>query len=210
MKLYTMPNTCALSAHIVIKWAGLAIDVEVMPTGASRQPDYLAVNPHGKVPALRLDGGDILTEAAAILPLLAELAPGAALGGQDRSERARLSEALGFMIGEVHSDWTPHFAPSRYLSEAADFPRLETATFARLAPQYAFMEHELGQNAWFLFGRRTVADAYLYMLVRTADILPDGLEPYPALAAFRTRLDADVGVMAALAEQDLQCDSNVQ
>jgi glutathione S-transferase len=204
MKLYTMPNTCALAAHIVIKWTGLDIDVEVMSTGASRQPPYLAVNPHGKVPALRLDSGEILTEAGAILPLLAELAPETALGGHDQTERARLSEALAFMIGEVHSDWTPHFAPSRYLSDEADFPQLETATFERLAPQYAFLEEELGQNTWFLFGRRTIADAYLYMLARTADLMPDGLNPYPGLAAFRARLEADVGVIAALVEQDLR------
>jgi glutathione S-transferase len=204
MKLYTMPNTCALSAHIVIKWTGLDIDVDVMPTGASRQAAYLAVNPHGKVPALCLDGGNVLTEAAAILPLLAELAPEAALGGRDRIERARLSEALGFMIGEVHSDWTPHFAPSRFLPDEADFPRLETATFERLAPQYAFLEGEIGQGSWLLFGRRTIADAYLYMLARTADLMPDGLKPYPGLGAFRARLEADAGVIAALAEQDLQ------
>jgi glutathione S-transferase len=199
-----MPNTCALAAHIVIKWTGLDIDVDVMPTGTSRQSAYLVVNPHGKVPALRLESGDILTEAAAILPFLTELAPEAALGGRDRTERARLSEALGFMIGEVHSDWSPHFAPSRYLSNEADFPQLEKATFARLAPQYALLEQKLGLSAWFLFGRRTIADAYLYMLARTADLMPDRLTPYPGLTAFRARLEADLGVIAALAEQDFQ------
>jgi glutathione S-transferase len=67
MKLYTMPNTCALAPHIVIKWTGLDIDLEVMPSGGSRLPAYLAINRHGKIPALMLDNGDILTEAAAIL-----------------------------------------------------------------------------------------------------------------------------------------------
>jgi glutathione S-transferase len=199
-----MPNTCALAPHIVIKWTGLDIDVEVMPSGGSRLPAYLAINRHGKVPALVFDNGDILTEAAAILPYLAELAPEAELGGSDPIERARVAEALGFMVGEVHSDWTPHFAPQRYLTNDEDYPELERVTFERLAPQYAFLDASIGKGPWLLFGRRTIADAYLYMLARTADLMPGRLTPYPKLAAFRARLDVDSGVIAALAEQNLQ------
>lgn len=202
MRLYTMPDTCALAAHIVIKWAELDIEVEVMPSGGSRLPAYLAINPHGKVPALVLDDGHILTEAAAILPLLAELTPAVGLGGADRIERARVAEALGFMIGEVHSDWTPHFAPERFMADGARYPELERATFERLAPQYAFLEAAMADRSWLLFGRRTIADAYLYMLARTADMMPGQLETYPQLAAFRARLNVDPGVVAALAEQE--------
>jgi glutathione S-transferase len=203
MKLYTMPNTCALAVHIVIKWTGLDIDVDVMPPGGSRLPAYLAINRHGKVPALVLDDGRILTEAAAILPFIADFPPTSKLGGADRVERARISEALGFMIGEVHSDWTPHFAPQRYLSNEEGYPELERLTFERLAPQYKFLNDNLGAEHWFLFGRRTIADGYLYMLTRTADLMPGGLTPYPMLAEFRTRLELDSGVRSALADQDI-------
>ena len=196
-----MPDTCALAPHIVIKWTGLDIDVEVMPAHGSRLPAYLAVNPHGKVPALELDDGSVLTEASAILPLLAELAPADKLGGTDQHERARVAEALGFMIGEVHSDWTPHFAPQRYLADSVGYPELERVTFERLAPQYAFLNAGMSANPCLLFGRRTIADAYLYMLTRTADLMPGALGPFPMLAAFRARLDLDSGVIAALAEQ---------
>ena len=203
MKLYTMLDTCALAPHILIKWAGLDIDVEVMASHENRQPPYLALNPHGKVPALMLDDGSILTEAAAILPLLAELAPAVRLGGRDSRERARIAEALGFMIGEVHSDWTPHFAPQRYLAEGGDFIELERSTFERLGMQYTFLEEAMGPSGWYLFSRCTIADAYLYMLLRTADLMPEALRPYPKLAAFRARLDVEPSVVAALAEQSV-------
>ena len=202
MKLYTMPNTCALSVQIAIRWAGLDIPVEVMPSGGSRMPAYLAINSHGKVPALILEDGSVLTEAAAILPYVAELAPSARLGGDNILERARMAQALGFMIGEVHSDWTPHFAPQLFLATGVASGELEAMTFERLAPQYAFLEASLGGNPWLVFGRRTIADAYLYMLARTADLMPEGLTPYPMLSAFRARLELDPGVVAALAEQD--------
>lgn len=210
MKLYTMPNTCALAPHIVIKWAKLDVAIEVMPAGGSRLPAYLAINPHGKVPALRLaDPFRVLTEAIAILPYLAEMAPAARLGGMNAIEHARVAEALGFMIGEVHSDWDPHFAPQRFLSDAAGYAELEEATFERLAPQYAFLDDMIGAGPWLLFGRRTIADAYLYMLARTADLMPGALSPFANLAAFRARLERDPGVIAALAEQAAVPDEKV-
>ena len=86
----------------------------------------------------------------------------------------------------------------------ADYPELERVTFERLAPQYAFLDASIGKGPWLLFGRRTIADAYLYMLARTADLLPDRLTRYPMLAAFRARLELDSGVIAALAEQNIQ------
>lgn len=177
MKLYSMPNTCALAAHIVIKWTGLDIDVDVMPPGGSRLAAFLALNRHGKVPALVLDDGSVLTEAAAILPFIADFALTSNLGGADRIERARISEALGFMISEVHSDWTPHFAPQRCLSNEKGYPDLERVIFERLAPQHAFLNDALGSEQWLLFGRRTIAEGYLYMLTRTVDLMPGLLTP---------------------------------
>ena len=87
-----------------------------------------------------LDNGSILIRATVIIPLRAELAPAVRLGGRDSRERARIAEALRFMIGEVHSDWTPHFAPQRYLPEGGDFIELERSTFEQLGMQYAFLE----------------------------------------------------------------------
>nr|WP_274517580.1 glutathione S-transferase N-terminal domain-containing protein [Sphingomonas sp. PAMC 26621] len=176
--------------------------VEMMPAGGSRLPAYLSINPHGKVPALQLaDPLRILTEAIAILPYLAELAPAARLGGMNAIEHARVAEALGFMIGEVHSDWGPHFAPQRFLLDPSGYAELERVTFERLKPQYAFLDGMIGTAPWLLFGRRTIADAYLYMLTRTAGLMPGALKPFTNLAAFRARMERDPGVIAALAEQ---------
>ena len=183
MKLYTLPDTCALAAHIVIKWADLDIDVEVMAPHENRQPSYLALNPHGKVPALMLDDGSILTEAAAILPLLAELAPAVRLGGRDPRQRARIAEALGFMIGEVHSDWTPHFAPQRYLAEGGDFIELERSTFERLGTQYVPQHYDGEVLAVFLAEGRSI--------VRWQSVLAPGAEVHTVAAAHHIELFAE-------------------
>ena len=119
MKQYTTPDTCALAAHIVIKWAGLEIDLEVMAPPENRQFPYLALNPHGKVPALMLDDGSILTEAAAILPLLAELAPAVHLGGRDTRERALLEDQAHNMGSNSRLSWSAPSFRSRSISVAS-------------------------------------------------------------------------------------------
>lgn len=86
MKLFTIPGTCALSVHIVLEWVGARYDLEVMGRGDNRSSGYLEINPSGQVPAMQLDDGRVLTEAAAILIYLADVFPKANLangGGSD-------------------------------------------------------------------------------------------------------------------------------
>jgi glutathione S-transferase len=84
------------------------------------------------------------------------------------------------------------------------YPETQHVTFERLVPEYAFRHAAMGDAKWLLFGRRTIADVYLYMLARTADLMPGSRAPYPSLAAFRARLGVGSGGIAALAEQSLQ------
>ena len=126
MKLFSMPGTCALSVHIVLEWIGAPFDVEVMNRGDNRTPAYLAINPSGQVPALRLDDGTILTEAAAILPFLAESFPEAGLDSDDSAlGRYRLAQLLSFLTGEVHVAFKPFFMPQRFLADEAQFAALK-------------------------------------------------------------------------------------
>jgi glutathione S-transferase len=87
MKLYYSPGACSLSPHIVAGEAGLAIELEKVDLAehktASGQ-DYLAVNPKGYVPALRLDDGSVLTEGPAIVQYLADQKPASGFGPRVR------------------------------------------------------------------------------------------------------------------------------
>ena len=204
MKLFSIPGTCALSVHIVLGWIGAPFDVEVMDRGDNRAPAYLAINPSGQVPALRLDDGTILTEAAAILPYLAESFPEAGLGSdQSALGRYRLAQLLSFLTGEVHVAFKPFFMPQRFLADEAQFAALKANAFVALSPLLATLEVRLGSDNFILENRRTVADAYLYVLLRWVDNAPDGLSPYPALNRFRARMEIDPSVARALAKQGM-------
>ena len=201
--LYAMPGTCALAPNIAVAWLGAPVEVRTIPHGDNRKPEYLAINPHGKVPALQFDDGDVLTEAAAILAWL-----GAEYGkdsyARDTTLGRKEAEALSYMVSDVHGAFGAHFAPARF----ADGPCQDDAkrhAYAQIAKHYRFMAEHVERNGgeWYL-GKRSFADAYLYVLTRWADQTPVPLSDTPALVAHRTRMEADEKVRLALARQDMK------
>ncbi len=205
MKLYSMPGTCALSVHIALEWTRVPYDLELMAHGDNRQPSYLIINPSGKVPAIVLDDGRVLTQAAAILIWLVDSHPEARLGARsDRAlERFELDERLAYFTSEVHASFGPFFAPSRYLDEDSRFDALKAKSLEQVSDHMSALDGMLGGASFILNDRRSVADAYLYVLTRWADNLPRGIRPFPNLGRFRVRMEADPGVMAALAAQGM-------
>lgn len=205
MKLYAMPGTCALAPNIALQWAGADYDVALMRHGDQKNSEFTAINPMGKVPALVLDDGRVLTEAAAILNWIAETWPGAELGGRDADERYEINQWLSFMTSEVHaSGYGPHFAPQRFHPDEEQHDTVRATAHERLEGLYAELERRLDGHAHPVGGRRTVADTYLFVLTLWIDMTPVGLGRFPGLEAFRRAMEADPGVQAALARQGMK------
>src|SRR4028118_1700786 len=75
LTFYTNPQSRGRIIRWMLEEAGCAYDTPVLDHGTPlRAPDYLAVNPMGKVPAIR-HGGTVVTEAAAICAYLADMFP---------------------------------------------------------------------------------------------------------------------------------------
>ena len=202
--LYTMPGTCALAPNIAVAWLDAPVGIHNLERGEHRQPAYLAINPHGKVPALTFDDGDVLTEAAAILACL-----GAEYGTQGYARDTALgrkeAEALSYMTSEVHADYGPHFAPQRFAEDEACQQAVKAKTYEKLAGHYCFLEDQLAAaDGDWLLGRRSFADAYLYVLTRWIDQTPLEIGEWPALKAHRGRMEADEGVRVALTRQGME------
>lgn len=205
MKLYSMPGTCALSVHIALEWAQAPYQLQMMAHGDNRKPAYLAVNPSGMVPALVFDDGRVLTQAAAILMWIVDSYPQAGLGAtSDRPlERFSLDERLSYLTSEVHVAFGPFFAPSRYLDDADRFEALKAKSLERVSAHMSQLNDSVRVSGFALGDRRTVADAYLYVLTRWADYLPQGISPFPNLARHRDTMESDPGVLRALAAQGM-------
>ena len=109
MKLYYSPGTCSLSPHITLKEAGISAQYIKIVAGQAPEDgsDYSKINPNGYVPALLLDGGEILTEGPAIIQYLADRVPEKRLVPLAGTiQRYQLMEWLNFISTELHKGYS--------------------------------------------------------------------------------------------------------
>ena len=202
--LHTMPGTCSLAPNIAIAWLDAPVEIENMAYGDHEKDAYLEINPQGKVPAVRFEDGDVLTEAAAILAWLGA-EHGTGDWARDTVDGRKEAEALSYMTSEVHADFAPHFATASFADDEAAQEQVRQKAYAKLGKHYARLEERLGASdgPWYL-GDRSFADAYLYVLTRWIEQTPMSIGAYPGLAAHRRAMEDDAGVKAALARQGME------
>ena len=205
MKLYALPGTCALAPNIALQWAHADYEVALIDRDTLKSPDYLALHPLGKVPALVRDDGRVLTEVAAILNWIAEAYPDADLGGHHPDQRFAINQWLSFLATELHaSAYGPHFAPHRFHPDEVEQDTVRATAHERLPALYEVLEEGLEEGRYPVAERRTVVDPFLYVLTRWTDMTPVDLGAYPALEAFREGMEADPGVERALERQGMK------
>ncbi len=194
MKLYYSPGACSLADHIALNEAGMKFDLVKVDLKTHTLDDGRAfrdVNPKGYVPALELDGGEVLTENVAILSLIADRYP--ALMAPGPLGRYRLLEMLAYIGSEIHKAFHPLFDPRA--SEAEK----KTAA-ASIAPRLALVAGKC--EGPYLFGQNaTVADAYLFVMLMWAAKNRIAI-PEP-LKAFSAHMRSRPTVVAALKREGL-------
>lgn len=200
MKLYYSPGACSLSPHIILAESGLAFDLEKVDLAAKkteRGADYWKVNPKGYVPALELDDGQVLTEGPAVVQYLADLVPQKKLAPPSGTmERYRLQEWLNFISTELHKGFSPLFnpkAPEDWKSAAREL----------LGKRVGIAARQLEGRSYLMGEVFTVADAYLFTVLRWARYVKLDLSPWPVLLAYLDRVAARPAVHAALVAEGL-------
>lgn len=199
MDLYFSPLACSLASRITVYEAGAEDKVALRPVNTKTKrtadgADYLAVNPMGLVPALRMPDGEILTENSAILPFLADQFPDKDLAPRDGVARARLTQWMGFIGTELHKAL---FTP--LLSSSA--PDDAKAYALKGAPERLGYLNAYLTGRDFLLDRFSVADAYLTTILNWAQFVKIDLKAYPAVADYFARMTARPTVARALKEE---------
>jgi len=200
MKLYYSPGACSLSPHIVASEAGLQVDLEQVNLAEHKTAtgqDYMAVNPKGYVPALRLDDGSILTEGLAIVQYLADQKPASGLApAAGTIGRYRLQEWLTFIGTELHKSFSPLFNKA----SSDDAKNLAKASINR---RLAWLDDQLAGRQYLMGGNFTVADAYAFTIVNWTNFVGIELKAYPNLSAYMARVGARPKVQEALKAEGL-------
>lgn len=201
MKLYNLPGACPLVTQIVMEWMGLSYELENVAREALKQPDFLALNPVGSVPVL-VDGDLTLTQSVAILEYLNECHPEAGLHGATPAERAQVRRWLSFCNADLHRTFALVFGVAAYTSDESIQQILVSKAAERLRFLFSIADAQLEGRDW-LTGKRSLADPYLYVLMRWTRAKQIALGDMPNLQKFFEQMDADPAVRRALEKQGL-------
>jgi len=206
LKLFYGPNACSLASHIALAETGAAYEAVRMDLKAGEQktPDYLAINPKGRVPALVTEKG-VLTENPAILNWIAESFPGAHLKPDDAFAYAQMQSFNLYLVSTIHVTFAHLFRAERWADSEAARAELKAKVPSALATLWRLIEDHLRDGRpWVCGDQYTVADPYLYVFARWLE--RDGVggsAGMPLTRAHRARIQGRPAVQKVLAEEDL-------
>jgi len=200
MKLFYKPGACSLASHIVLRESGVDFTLEKVDLANKHLEnggDFFNVNPKGQVPAIQLDDNTVLTEGTAIMQYIADSVPDRQLLAPVGSiTRYKALEWLNYVATELHKGFTPLFRP--------DTPEeYKPAVRAQLEKKLQFIEEALRDKQWINGLRFTIADAYLFTVLRWARAVKLKMDDLSNVNAYMERVAARPAVIAALAAEGL-------
>lgn len=201
MKLYYLTGACPLVTHIVLEWTGQSYEAIKVEREELKQEQFLKLNPLGQVPVLT-HNGQVLTQTTAILEYLAELSPASNLLGGTTADKAEVRRWLSFCNADVHPKFGFLFGAAKYSDNPQTQQELAEKATAILVELFKHANNNLEGKQW-LTGARSLADPYLYVLMRWAKVKQVPLDGMNNLKRFFDNMDADAGVQIALKQQGL-------
>lgn len=202
MKLYYLQGACSLAVHIVLEWIGQPYASQAVSREELKQAEFLALNPLGSAPVFT-DGDLCLTQSSAILQYLADKYPKSQLLSQDLVERAQTLMWLGLINSDIHRHYGLLFGAPMYAQHESCQKELQSNAVRRLKQFYTVINQQLADKD-YLVGKRSIADAYLYVTLRWAQRADIDLSDFEHLPRFFALLHQDDGVQAALAAEGLK------
>lgn len=203
LTLYFTPHTCSLATHIALKDAGAAYKLRRIDFGTTEQqsPEYLAVNPKARVPALVTERG-VLTETPAMLAYVAQCHPAAALAPfDDPFALAEVQAFNSYLCATLHVAHSHRMRGYRWASEPSSFADMQRKVPESVGACFALIEATMLKGPWVFGARYTIADPYLFTLAQWLEA--DGVDPagIPRVMEHRARMAERSNVRDAIAEE---------
>lgn len=204
MKLYFSSGSSGLASQIALREAAQLFELVVvvvvdLKSKKTVEGDYYAVNPKGGIPALKLDSGNIITEDVVILEWIANNNPDSKLLPPfGTRERYSALEWLNFIATDVHRSMAVLFSP---LVDDASKTKYAAGNLTR---KFQYIEKHLASNEYLLGGVFSVADAYLYNVLRWPERVGVDTSGYTAIRKFMSRMEQRPTVLASLNAEKLQ------
>jgi len=201
MKFYCAPDTISVATAIVLHETGLPHETVRLNTaeGEQTRPEYLAINPKGRVPALLTDRGP-LTETGAILDYLAALAPQAGLVPADPWEAAQMRSVMYYLASTFHVNHAHNRRGHRWADQDSSFADMRAKVPQTMADSCAFIEDTCALAPFVMGDAMTLADPWLFTLCSWLDGDGVDIHAYPRLAAHFDLMNTRPSVAALRAD----------
>jgi glutathione S-transferase len=198
--LYYAPGTCALATHIALEEVGAEYQATRLnfAAGEQRSPDYLQINPKGRVPALVTERGT-LTETPALLAFVAQQHPAARLAPlEDAFAFARVQEFNSYLCSTVHVAHAHKMRGTRWTDDTAAVEAMKRKVPETMAACFELIEREMIRGPWVMGESYTICDPYLFTIARWLE--GDGVDVsrFPQVKAHLERMEARPAVIRAL------------
>ncbi len=203
LKLYYATGTCALASHIALEEAGAEYSTVRInfATTEQRSPEYLAINPKGRVPSLVTDRG-ILTETPAMLAFIAQSFPQAKLAPLDDPFRfAEVQAFNSYLCSTVHVAHAHKMRGHRWVDDPAAMEAMKQKVPQTMADCFALIESKMFRGPWVMGESYTICDPYLFTIAQWLE--GDSVDParFPKVKAHRDRMPERPAVRKVLAEE---------
>lgn len=189
LKLYYAPDTCALASHITLEQVGAEYEAVRVNFSENEEnsPEYLRINPKGRVPALITSHG-ILTETPAILQFICQSYPEAGLAPlDDVFETARMNAFNSYLCSTVHVAHAHRLRGNRWADDPLAIAAMQAKVPQSVGDAFALVESEL-HGPWVLGERYSICDIYLFTLAQWLEADGVETEKLPRVLDHRNRM----------------------
>jgi glutathione S-transferase len=205
LKFYYAANTCSLATHIALIDAGAQFETVRLSfkDQDQRKPDYLAINPKGRVPSLVTEKG-VLSETPALLVYIAQRFPRANLAPlNDPFALAQMQAFNSYLCSTCHVAHAHRMRGYRWVDadETGAIDAMKRKVPGSVTQCFEVIEHGMLQGPWVMGERYTICDPYLFTLSQWLE--GDGVDmaKLPRVVAHRARMAERANVKRAIAEQ---------
>lgn len=203
LKLFYAPGTCALASHIALEEAGAPYETVRLSfaTEDQRKPEYLAINPKARVPALVTERG-VLAETPAILAFVAQSFPAARLAPLDDPFAFAQAQAFNsYLCSTVHIAHAHRMRGYRWVDDDAAIKAMQRKVPQTVGDCFRLIERNMFTGPWVLGDQYSICDPYLFTLSQW--LAGDGVDiaTLPKIHDHFLRMSARTAVQHALAQQ---------
>ncbi|MEH6631456.1 MAG: glutathione S-transferase family protein [Halopseudomonas aestusnigri] len=204
MKLYYSQGACSFAPHIVLEEINIPYTAELVSSmdGSTRAPEYLKINPKGRVPVLET-GGEIITEAAAIMTYLAFNNPRCGLIGKTPLSIARTVEWMNWLSGVHAFAIAQNWRTERFSDDVRAHEGIQTKGMENLKDIYSLIDQKLRDVKWAVGDEYSIADPYLLVFFRWGNRLGLNMREYKNWTLHAERMEQRAAVITVLEKEEI-------